>query len=124
MSGDNIIADTNLIIHLFNGNSVAREALDGKSIWLSCITEMEELSFPRLTDKDILIIREFFSECIIVELGNDIKETAIAVRSRYGLKLPDAIVAATSLYLNFPLLTMDKDFSRVKELDCVLLKAR
>lgn len=123
MSGDNIVADTNLIIHLFNGNTIAREVLNGKIIWLSCITEMEVLSFPRLTHKDIRLIRDFFSECIIVELGSDIKQTAISVRSQYGLKLPDAIVAATSLYLNFPLLTMDKDFSRVKELDCVLLRA-
>jgi predicted nucleic acid-binding protein len=122
MSGDNIVADTNLIIHLFNGNPVAREVLDGKSVWLSCITEMEVLSFPRLSDKDISLIRDFFSECIIVELGNDIKETAIAVRSRYGLKLPDAIIAATSMYLDFPLLTMDRDFKRVKELNCTLLK--
>jgi len=123
MSGDNIIADTNLIIHLLNGNPVAREVLAGKNIWLSCITEMEVLSFPRLSDKDISLIRDFFAECIIVDLGNDVKEAAIAVRLRYGQKLPDAIIAATSLYLDFPLLTMDKGFKRVKDLDLVLLKA-
>jgi predicted nucleic acid-binding protein len=123
MSGDNILADTNLIIHLLNGNAVAREVLEGKSIWLSCITEMEVLSYPRLSEKEVRLIKEFFAECIIVELGGEVKETAIAVRSGYGLKLPDAIIAATAIYLDFPLLTMDSDFNRVKELNCVVLKA-
>lgn len=123
MSGDNIIADSSLIIHLFKGNPVAREALEGKSVWLSCISEMEVLSYSGLDESDIVLIRAFFSECIIVELGNEVRETAIAVRRKYGTKLPDSIIAATSIYLDFPLVPMDHGFKRVKELNCELLKA-
>jgi predicted nucleic acid-binding protein len=122
MSGDNIIADTSLIIHMLNGNALASEVLNNKTIWISCITEMEVLSFPKLTKENIKLIKEFFSECIIVDLGNDVKEIAITVRSKHRLKLPDAIIAATSIYLDFPLLTMDSDFEKVNELRCAVFK--
>lgn len=122
MSGDNIIADTSLIIHRLNGNALASEVLNNKTIWLSCITEMEVLSFPKLTKENIKLIKEFFSECIIVDLGNDVKEIAITVRSKHRLKLPDAIIAATSIYLDFPLLNMDSDFEKVNELRCAVFK--
>jgi len=122
MSGDNIIADTSLIIHMLNGNALASEVLNNKTIWISCITEMEVLSFPKLTKENIKLIKEFFSECIIVDLGNEVKEIAITVRSKHRLKLPDAIIAATSIYLDFPLLTMDSDFEKVNELRCAVFK--
>ena len=38
------------------------------------------------------------------------------------MKLPDAVIAATALYLDIPILTADKDFAKIKNLDLLLLK--
>jgi predicted nucleic acid-binding protein len=36
--------------------------------------------------------------------------------------LPDAIVAATAIYLDIPVITFDTDFEKIEELKLVLLK--
>lgn len=38
-----------------------------------------------------------------------------------NIKLPDAIIAATALYLDLPLLTFDADFSRIPNLKLFIL---
>lgn len=48
-----------------------------------------------------------------------IKEKSIDIRNNHKLKIPDAIIAATSIVYNIPLITSDKDFEKVKELDLV-----
>jgi hypothetical protein len=63
MSGDNIVADTSVLINFFNGHLYAKEFLEGRNIWLSGISEMEVLSFPGLTANEKRLIRSFFSQC-------------------------------------------------------------
>jgi predicted nucleic acid-binding protein len=55
-------------------------------------------------------------------LNTEIKKTAIQIRSVYNLGLPDSIIAASSIFLNLPLLSADKALRKVKELDFVLLE--
>lgn len=62
------------------------------------------------------------SRCIIIPMDNDIKNKAILIRRAYGTKLPDAIVAATSICNHLPLLTADKGFKRIEGLDLNLLE--
>ncbi len=50
-----------------------------------------------------------------------IDKYAIEVKQKYNLKIPDAIIAGTALYLDVPLLTADTDFIKVKPLDIVLI---
>jgi len=38
------------------------------------------------------------------------------------IKLPDAIIASTSLYLNFPLVTADTGFQNIPQLDLLFLE--
>jgi hypothetical protein len=38
------------------------------------------------------------------------------------IKLPDAIIAATAMYLDLPLLTFDSDFARVPQLKLFILE--
>jgi predicted nucleic acid-binding protein len=50
----------------------------------------------------------------VVELTADIAESAARLRGRYGLKLPDAIQAASALAINADaLVTHDRDFRKV-----------
>ena len=50
------------------------------------------------------------------------KEQTILLRKKYGIKLPDAIIAATAIKNRVPLLTADKGFRQIAELDLILLE--
>ena len=51
-----------------------------------------------------------------------IKERTILLRRKYGTKLPDSIVAATAIECELPLVTADKGFKKIEELDLRLLE--
>jgi predicted nucleic acid-binding protein len=122
MNGNNIVADTSLLVNFFNGVEPAGKILKGQHIWVSAITEIELLSYSALTKKQTKIIRSFLDECMISELSPPIRRIAIDVRKKQKLKLPDAVIAATALYLDFPLITMDNDFEKVKDLNAIVLQ--
>lgn len=121
MSGDSIVADTSLIINLFNGVNEVQELIAGRSLFVSIITEIEVLSFPNITAKDSKLIKDFLSECYIIDIESAIKDITINIRSQYKVKLPDAVIAATAMYFDLPLFTMDKGFNRIADLQAVIL---
>jgi hypothetical protein len=41
MSGDSIVADTSLIINLFNGVTEVQELITGRNLFISIISEIE-----------------------------------------------------------------------------------
>ena len=60
--------------------------------------------------------------CIIAELNSGIKERTKEILQTINIKLPDAIVAATAMYLDLPLLTFDSDFTSVPGLKLFILE--
>jgi predicted nucleic acid-binding protein len=123
MNGSNIVADTSLLVNFFNGVEPARKVLSNSKIWVSVITEMELLSYPPLSKKDATLLRSFLDECIITELTKPIRDITVHVRKNHKLKLPDAIIAATAIHLEFPVVTMDSDFNKIKELNAIILES-
>ena len=123
MNGSNIVADTSLLINFFNGVEPARKVLSNSKIWVSVITEMELLSFPQLSKKETILLRSFLDECILTELTKPIRDIAIQVRKDHKIKLPDAIIAATAIHLGFPVVTMDSDFDKIKDLNAIILES-
>ncbi len=121
MSGDRIVIDTSLIINLFNGVSEVQELITGRNLFVSIISEIEVLSFPNITPKDFALLKNFLSECYIVDIEPAIKDITINLRSKYKTKLPDAVIAATAIYFDLPLFTMDKGFKKISDLQAVIL---
>jgi predicted nucleic acid-binding protein len=120
MSGIKYLADTNCFIYLLEENSLLLPFAE--DLWaFSFITEMELLSKKGITNYEDTIIRKLLSTCIKINHTQTITDLTIELRRKEGLKLPDAIIAATAKYLNLPLLTADKDFSKIKDIDCLLL---
>ncbi len=117
MSGNNILLDTNAIIAILDGHQVAKEIINNNILYISFITELESLSYQKLTAAERKIIQNFLDECILLDLNREIKKTTIDFRINYHLKLPDAIIAATASYYQFPLVSADKVFSKVKEIE-------
>src|SRR5699024_6914136 len=93
-------------------------------LWVSCITEIELLSYSALSDHEETIIRSFLGECSVIDLHPSLRELTIKTRKNQKLKIPDAIIAATSDYLRFPLVTMDSDFKDVPDLDVIILETK
>ena len=64
-------------------------------------------------------IEALLKSCLIVSINNDIKERYVEIRKKYHLKLPDAIIAATAISMDIPLITSDKQFGTVKEVTLI-----
>lgn len=121
MSGTDYLIDTNVLIHPGNGNEAITGFLQNKNIFLSFISEMELLSKPGLNSENLKILQPMINSCILVDFNHEIKSEAIKLRRNNKLKLPDAIVAATAKYLHMPLLTADKDFKKISEIELLFL---
>jgi predicted nucleic acid-binding protein len=67
---------------------------------ISVITEIELLSFPRITEEQETRIKVFLAELEIVPLTEEIKRKTIEFHRRANKKLPDSIIAATSIVTN------------------------
>ena len=114
MNGNSILLDTNIVLYLLNGDKTLIPLLENKQLIVSFITELELLCYKGIKDKDHLIIKEFLSNCIIIDINNLIKENTIDLRRKYSLKLPDCIIIATSLFLIYQLLVLMKNFLKRK----------
>ena len=123
MSGDSFILDTNIVLYLLNGDTTLGELLDGKNLYISFITEIELLGYHKINKKEKLEIKQFIDECIIIDMNNDIKKHAITIRNQYNTKLGDCLIAATAIYADFPFITSDKGFNKIKDLNLLLYKS-
>ncbi len=119
MNGNKLFLDTNIIIYLLNGDKTLSGLLHGKTIYVSFVTQLELLSYNGITSKETTKIREFLNECLVVDINDSIKEKIITLRKVYNLKLPDSIIAGTALYYGVPLISSDKDFTRITEVSIV-----
>lgn len=120
MNGIDYLADTNALIYLLNGNSCMSSFLDN-TLAFSVISEMELLSFSGITESEEKNIKSLLHDCTELFITNEIKERTIDIRKKYKTKLPDAIVAATAIENNLPLITADKGFNQIKELNLKLI---
>ncbi len=84
---------------------------------------LQLIGFPDISSKEEIQINELLNDCLIVSLNNNIKKRYIELRRKYNLKLADTIIAATAITLNISLITSDKQFAIVKELNLIQYKA-
>lgn len=103
-------------MYLLDGDKTIAELLNGRDVHLSFITELELIGYKGLNDVQIQTINNFLNDCIIINLNQSIKQHSIAIRKKYKVKLPDAIIAATSQYLNIPLISADSGFEKIETL--------
>ena len=118
MNGERYLLDTNAVIQLLKGNSDISSLLgNADAIALSIIAEMEYFSFPGLNDHDAELYRVFKSRVRIFDVPADdeiFSRMVVMARQKYGLKLPDAIIAATARKNDLTLLTADDHFKKLK----------
>jgi predicted nucleic acid-binding protein len=120
MNGNELFIDTNIVLYLLNGEKTIAKILDGKTIYISFITELELLGFKGLTSEQKPIIENFLGDVILMDIDFEIKSIVISLRKKYSIKLPDAIIAASSIKQGLTLLTADKGFGKITELDSII----
>lgn len=117
MSGTKILIDTNIAINLFKGDDRLGLLLQDREAYISFISELELLGYQAITiEEESSSVEMFLDECTIIGINSGIKEITTYVQRQYNLKLRDAIIAATSIFLGIPLLSTDNGFERVREL--------
>jgi len=110
MNGTNLVFDTCAVVKLLDQQydlPTLGIDIDEAQLLTSVIVRMELLSKRNMTDDEESDIREFLDDLIIVPLDDAIEQKAIEIRRATAVKLPDCIVAATSIILNAVLLTDD-----------------
>ena len=111
------MVDTNSLIYLLKNDLQLAQLLDRYRVYISFITELELLSFPKISSNEINILEELIDKCFVIQYSQDLKNNIILLKRKYSLKIPDAIIAATAYSYFIPLLTGDKNFSRIKEIE-------
>jgi predicted nucleic acid-binding protein len=113
------LLDTNTIIYALQRSVKLPDGL----YMLSVITEMELLSYSRLTEEDEREIRLLLKEFTVLPVDGNVKEEVITLRRRSRLKLPDAIIAATAIVHDAILVSSDKDLHGIPSLQTIDLEA-
>ena len=119
---DELFVDTNLFIYYFGGINAAKQALRDKKLHFSFITEIELLGSANISYAQEKMIKEVLSFQTKHSYLPEIERMTIAIKKAQKIKIPDAIIAATAIVNDIPLLTSDKAFSRIKDLRCVVFE--
>lgn len=120
MSGDHYPADTNTFIYLLNRHPALQGLLESEWSY-SFVTEIELLGKYRITNAELSSVESLLTICIKISHSEKIGQYAIRLRQQFKIKLPDALIAATAIVCDIPLLTFDKGFANIPALDLVLL---
>lgn len=119
-----MIIDTNILIACLNAETRAVQALsiwkqEGRALFISSISITEVLALGSLTPSEEEKIKAFLREFISIPLDDAIADIAGAVRRKHGIGTPDAIIVATALSRNIPLVTRDRQFRKIAEIALV-----
>lgn len=118
MNGNGYLLDTNAIIQFLKGNAELVSLLaDADFIATAIIAELEYFSFPRLGEEDLQLYQAFRSRIHVYDVPSDdpmFTQLVVNARKRNGMKLPDAIIAATARANDLAILTADDHFKKLK----------
>lgn len=121
MSGNRYLLDTNAIISLLRGNQPLVALLnDAPWVGISVISKLEFLAFPQLSHADRELFAELETRVDVVGLPSDdrqLLDTIVTLRNSSGLKLPNAIIAASATVRGARLITADQHFRSIPSLD-------
>ncbi len=116
------VLDTNIILYFLGGRLADPFPVGDYAI--SVISELELLAYPGLVSSEEQRIRDFLADVPITDLTQSVKHHAVNLRKRFGLKLPDAIVAATTLAQEATLLTNDQRLLALSDVSTQALRVK
>lgn len=120
MNGNKILLDTNAVLYLLNGDITLADFLVSQEIYISIISEIELLSYKKITETERIKLSQFISLIEVLPLSDSVKIKAIEIRKVNSLKIPDSIIAGTAMAFQMPLLSADKQMKSVKDIELIL----
>jgi predicted nucleic acid-binding protein len=123
--GTQFLIDTSAVIKYINSTFSEKGMvfIDGfinSNRMISFVSEIELQSWNPANPDDVIVYQQFIAESNITGINAGIIAETIEIRKKYKLKLPDAIIAATSLQLDLTLVAdNDQDFMKVPSLKYV-----
>ncbi len=121
MNKDIILLDTNIVIYALKNDPTVYSFVNEKRLAISFVTEIELLGWQGIDATDQKLISDFLNHCLFIDYNYQIRQQTINIKKQYNLKLGDAFIAATSLEFDIPLLSADKIFKKVNELNFILI---
>jgi predicted nucleic acid-binding protein len=120
-----ILIDTDILIDVFRGIDPAINRLQDESqttlLSISVVTEMELMVGCRnKSEQQKLTV--FLNNYVILKINESISDQAVELLRQYrlshGLLIPDALIAATAISFNIPLLTKNQsDYRFITEVN-------
>lgn len=120
MNGIKYLTDTNCFIYLLDKNPIILPFVN--DLWaFSYITEIELLSKKLMTDHEEFLVRDVLQSCYKVNHSQILSELVVNLRRKYSIKIPGAFIVASAQLIEVPVITADKQISKIGEIDCILL---
>lgn len=116
-----MLLDSNILIYGAGGAEPQLDAILSRSdLSAASVTRIETLGFARLTETHRHWFEVAFGRMKILALDEAVAERAIALRQVRNMRLADAIIAATALVHEIPLVTRNtRDFQHIEELQLI-----
>ena len=121
MTGDHYLVDSNTFIALLNKHPSVSSFLES-NWYFTFITEIELLGKPQIKPSEIKNVQALLGICTKLIHAESINQIAIKLKQSTKIKLPDALIAATAIHYELPILTFDRDFSKIDDIELVLLE--
>lgn len=119
------LTDTNVAID-YIGEVLPEKVLSSldnifdNTFYISVINKIELLGFSDITKKEELKFQELINAANILELDEVVVKKTIEIRKHYKIKLPDAIIAATSMVYELTLISRNiSDFKNIDGLHLI-----
>jgi predicted nucleic acid-binding protein len=117
--------DTNILIYYAAGDPRVASFMhenQNKIFYVPTIVAVEFLSHPLIEPDAIKLFKLFLTQALPIGLDLALAEQAGQIRQLYGLKLADAVIAATALLTRSTLVTRNiRDFRNIPELRIISL---
>jgi toxin FitB len=114
-----MLLDTNIIIYACKpGGEWLASWTEHPEASIASVTRIEALGFTRISPEEEQAIHNFTNSSPVYPLDEGVIEQAIKLRQQKKMKLGDAIIAATALEYDIPLVTRnEEDFKQIVGLD-------
>lgn len=118
-----MILDSNIVIYAFQpeyrDSSLEKFLLQGE-FSVSNVTRLEVMGYWRNSDDEFKRFELFFEAIHILAVSSEIIDRAIQLRRQRSMGLGDAMIAATALIHQLPLVTHNtRDFQWIAELELI-----
>jgi predicted nucleic acid-binding protein len=113
--GQGYLIDTNTVIDYLNDKLPEKSAafIERIESQLSVISRIELLAWPNATIQQLNVLNTFIAASNVYSLGEPIIIESIRIRKSFRIKLPDAIIAATTMGFELTLIIRNiSDFNK------------